>query len=1418
MKTTSRILTAWTAAGITLTAGMAWAGPHCSPLSGLWGATLAGQAGAASVDDKKRAVADLLGRARNCMKEGNLELADSLVSRAEKENVSYPKLHLGDTPKKARADLNRLLKSKGGSTKLPSQKFQAEGPDAALTPGFDVNNPAKGAGKSEPRDPFAVRQDGFEPTAKSAAPRGIADVDPRAALAPPSDAEKQGNLPTGKGFPDSSPFGKQTIASPPNGTEAGLTADQLPAKDPLRTQSDRMLLEARLALAVGDVRRASQLAAQAKQLGARYDFHDDSPAKVEDAVNRYSRLNAPGGPAKESEAYRRQQSECLMQQCEALMNWGELDEADRLASDAERLGVNYGPFDAKPASLRQRIAAARSRRGGAESQIEPLPPVGDHPAPLAEQTGPAAPLDAATASRKQQALQLVEQALQAKQAGDLDRAESLAEQAEELRVPDHAFQKGETRPWMVLYQIQQAEKERQGVVPAGGAAAIGADDRRDGRYPAAQAMYDRNRDATENVPASRRQEAIGPGETAQTLYERGEEALRNRDIPAALSWFRQANERRGELDPATQQQLQDKLQLLSQSTAVRKPAGGNGLMNQAAAEGQLNYRRVSAEINQKEQAARNLQESNPKQAMELLKQARGIIEEATLDSQAREILLRRINHDVDQLEQFIDANRGRIELNERNNATRTEIDRERQVKIEVQEKVALLVDEFNKLMDEHRYAEAEILAKQAREIAPDEPVVKQIGLTAKMVRRVNDYQDVADAKEQGFITSLHNVDKSAIPYDDNKPYQFGPVKDWARLTESRRAADLRNARQRSEKELEIEQKLKTPISLRFQEMPLSQVIEELGKLAQVNMYLDARGLAEEAVNTDTPVTIELSQEISLKSALHLILEPLHLSYVIKDEVLRITSENLRDGEVVTKTYNVADLVIPIPNFAPSAYMGLTGALRDAQSSIPMYGGMGGGDSPLQVVTSNNGATGNAMLGPDMLAQMSSASSAAISAAGGTPTPGFGPGGLGGGGSADFTSLIELITSTVAPTTWDEVGGPGAIQQFAGNLSLVISQTQEVHEEIADLLTQLRRLQDLQVTIEVRFITLNDNFFERIGVNFDFAIPTYAQKKFQVFGDQFGDSPPTTNPTLFNALQGGVQNGPSNLNLTMRDLRKQNSVTIGLQGSNTSSMSAAGNLDIPFGQNSFAPSIPQFGGYTPGLGGATLGFAILSNIETFFVIEASQGDRRTNVLQAPKVTLFNGQQANVFDVTQTPFVISVIPVVGAFAAAQQPVIIVLNEGTALTVQAVVSNDRRFVRLTLVPFFSTITAVNTFTFAGSSTTTSGNSSTGPVDNTTARNNSTTTSSEGTTVQLPSFSFVSVNTTVSVPDGGTVLLGGVKRLSEGRNEFGVPLLGKIPYLSRLFRNVGIGRETQSLMMMVTPRIIIQEEEEEALGIPLQ
>lgn len=66
-----------------------------------------------------------------------------------------------------------------------------------------------------------------------------------------------------------------------------------------------------------------------------------------------------------------------------------------------------------------------------------------------------------------------------------------------------------------------------------------------------------------------------------------------------------------------------------------------------------------------------------------------------------------------------------------------------------------------------------------------------------------------------------------------------------------------------------------------------------------------------------------------------------------------------------------------------------------------------------------------------------------------------------------------------------------------------------------------------------------------------------------------------------------------------------------------------------------------------------------------------------------------------------------------------------------------------------------------------------------------------------------------TVNVPDGGVRVLGGSGFMSEGRNEGGVPGLGKLPYVGRGFRNVGAGSSIGSVQASVSVRIIILEEE---------
>jgi hypothetical protein len=60
---------------------------------------------------------------------------------------------------------------------------------------------------------------------------------------------------------------------------------------------------------------------------------------------------------------------------------------------------------------------------------------------------------------------------------------------------------------------------------------------------------------------------------------------------------------------------------------------------------------------------------------------------------------------------------------------------------------------------------------------------------------------------------------------------------------------------------------------------------------------------------------------------------------------------------------------------------------------------------------------------------------------------------------DYDSLIEGITACVKPTTWDQVGGPGSISGVSLGMAkvLIVSQPQDVHEDIVPLLAEIREI-------------------------------------------------------------------------------------------------------------------------------------------------------------------------------------------------------------------------------------------------------------------------------------------------------------------------------------------------------------------------
>lgn len=1036
---------------------------------------------------------------------------------------------------------------------------------------------------------------------------------------------------------------------------------------------------------------------------------------------------------------------------------------------------------------------------GALLSLPPTPPA----QPLAgvvnaKPLGGRLPVGVNSASRKQEALRLVAIGRASLDRGDITTAVAIARKAEALNVPEKDFAPGEPRVWQLLLDAESAAR-RSGVSLASGTeplanpgatsgpavnpvqaalAMTGADDTGN----VAQAPFNTQPQNSGTSPANTNVKPVqaiapiagqqtGQPNHAQKSLAEGLDALGRGDTAVARAKFREAWKHESDLTLAERNQLKDKLTLLQPKRitpqASTPPEEMTAIQRAELAE-QDRTRRLFREVTAELAKAEQIKETAPLDALDELERLRRRVDGSELSDQGKRSMAMMVDRAIGDQKQFIEANRAKIDLELQNDAVRAEMATEQAKNLVIDEEVSALVRSFNDLIKDRRYQEAEIIAKQVQELKPDDPIAVSMFHTSRMGTRLMMDQDVRDKKELAFLDTMIDVDRSAVAIDPQLPLTMPDAKDWEALSRLR-LQDANNGESRlSQAEQDIQRKLITEVSIKYANRPLGEVIDELSAVTGVPMVLDLRALNAVRVTTDTPVTLQLPSSIKLKSALNLILNSLELTYVIENDVLSITSLEAKRSKVYPRTYRVTDLVTPIPNFSTSYEDGLAGALRAAyqmtnpQANVQVM--------PVSMTDLGNGMAGAAAgMNSNVLGQYNPMGS---QGGFGVNNPPMGGGAAGGGSFADFQSLMDLIQTTIMPDTWEALGGPSSMSPYPQNLSLVISTTSDVHDQIADLLESLRRLQNLQITIEVRFITLSDTFAEQIGVDFQVQFDDRAQ----------------TLPT--------DSGGPS--------------VVIGWDGVNGV---ATPDLDITLNNQSFGLA-PPFGAETV-TNASTIGFAILSDIEAFFFLQAAQADNRNNVMQAPKVTLFDGQLATISDQTQVPFVTSITPVVGDFAVAQQPVIVVLNEGTQLNVQGIVSNDKRFVRLTLVPFFSQIGKVDTFTYEGRRTTQSSSRQEADTNNDGTINESdeqeTEDVIEGSTVQLPQFAFTTVSTTVSVPDGGTILLGGIKRLREGRSERGIPVLGKIPYLSRLFRNVSTGREAQSLMLMVTPRIIIQEEEEE-------
>lgn len=100
-------------------------------------------------------------------------------------------------------------------------------------------------------------------------------------------------------------------------------------------------------------------------------------------------------------------------------------------------------------------------------------------------------------------------------------------------------------------------------------------------------------------------------------------------------------------------------------------------------------------------------------------------------------------------------------------------------------------------------------------------------------------------------------------------------------------------------EKSLKEKLETPLSAVFQEEPLFNVLTKLSEQAGIPIRGDYKDLAEEGLAVDSPISINLPNDLPLKSILNN-LRDYNISWRVKDdevEIVSIVEEKKRGGEI-----------------------------------------------------------------------------------------------------------------------------------------------------------------------------------------------------------------------------------------------------------------------------------------------------------------------------------------------------------------------------------------------------------------------------------------------------------------------------------------------------------------------------------------
>ena len=630
----------------------------------------------------------------------------------------------------------------------------------------------------------------------------------------------------------------------------------------------------------------------------------------------------------------------------------------------------------------------------ATGQTVALPPALQQPG-TTQPSGPANPL-------RDQAAGLAAEAKVALVRGDTLTARQLVEKAKSLRVQESEFAPGQIKPWEVALMVDRAERLRgssSDVTTAAATQPIANVQNANGQSPLGNAnnvqpgIYQPQLDRTSVAPASGTLsqydvDGVSGDGTGEELYDKGIAALSAGRKEAALDFFKSAWQKRDAMDPGVRGQLKDKLSQLQFNGAPESIDAANPERREEQVKRQRWYAEVSGEIADAEKLA---SANKPMEALDKLRILRQRVSQAEIDGAQRKNLLAMVDRVSGHMQEWADQNKSMIELDQRNSQIESQIRLEAETLNKTDKQVQTLVDEYNFLITSGRFQEAVEVSKKVRELKPGSEIAHVLYNKAKIQARVEEQELIKLRKEEKFVDHFNSIEAASEPYDGVNSLEWPEAKGWLDLTR-RRSVSRENARMLPA-ERKIREKLSEQFSGSFDRRPLSDVMNTISEMTGIPIVIDDRSIAEEGITVDQPVSLDLKgSSIQVKSALNLMLEKLNLTYSIKNEVLSIESNRFIKKEMYTETYNVKDLVIPIPNFVSDYNSGMAGALQAAYQAQTHMASAAVAEPNAAVVAANRIAS----MDPNssVLAQMNSMNS----------LTGMSPGAMGSATTAQSTLL------------------------------------------------------------------------------------------------------------------------------------------------------------------------------------------------------------------------------------------------------------------------------------------------------------------------------------------------------------------------------------------------------------------------------